>query len=60
MWATSGRTAARLDNLLWLFRGDGYGEVCSRILRCDRCEFRTTCRYPKEQAATLGDKQSAS
>ena len=35
-----------LDNLLWLFCADGYGNVCGANPRCNICEFRDTCRYP--------------
>jgi endonuclease III len=35
-----------LDNLLWLFCADGYGEVCGDRPKCDICAFHDTCRYP--------------
>jgi hypothetical protein len=35
-----------LDNLLWLFRAVGYGNVCGASPRCHICVLRHSCCYP--------------
>jgi hypothetical protein len=39
-----------LDNLLWLFCADGYGNICGATPRCNVCAFRESCRYPTLKA----------
>jgi hypothetical protein len=36
-----------LDNILWLFCANGYGEICSSEPKCDVCELSDNCNYPK-------------
>ncbi|MGH9603852.1 MAG: hypothetical protein ACRD24_15840 [Terriglobales bacterium] len=42
-----GCNATYLDNLLWLFCATGYGDVCGAKPRCNVCELRHSCSYPK-------------
>jgi endonuclease III len=44
----AGCNATYLDNLLWLFCAEGYGEICGARPRCNICAFRDSCRYPKQ------------
>ena len=42
-----GCNATYLDNLLWLFCAQDYGNVCGASPRCKTCDLRAGCRYPK-------------
>lgn len=35
-----------LDNLLWLFCAQDYGNVCKAQPRCEICSFREKCKWP--------------
>jgi hypothetical protein len=35
-----------LDNILWLFCADGYGEICTNEPKCGVCELRENCNLP--------------
>jgi hypothetical protein len=39
--------ATYLDNLLWLFCAQDYGEVCRADPRCGICAFRSACNFPR-------------
>ena len=47
----AGRNATYLDNLLWLFCADGYGEICGNTPRCQQCSVAVSCRYPDRRSA---------
>lgn len=34
-----------LDNLLWIFCAQDYGDVCGANPRCASCDLRPACRY---------------
>lgn len=34
-----------LDNLLWLFCAQDYGNVCGNQPKCSLCALSTSCRY---------------
>lgn len=36
-----------LDNLFWIFGAKGYGEICSARPKCEKCELKQYCNYPK-------------
>jgi len=36
-----------LDNLLWLFCAQDYGNVCGVKPKCSLCALSTSCRYPR-------------
>ena len=36
-----------LDNLLWLFCAQDYGNVCGVQPKCSLCALSTSCRYPR-------------
>lgn len=39
-----------LDNLLWLFCAQDYGNVCGVQPKCSLCALSTSCRYPRESS----------
>lgn len=41
-----------LDNLLWLFCAQNYGNVCRAQPRCSVCGFVNTCNYPRHHSRT--------
>jgi hypothetical protein len=42
--------ATYLDNLLWLFCAQDYGDVCGATPRCGACLLKEHCHYPKRAA----------
>lgn len=50
-----------LDNLLWLFCAQDYGNVCRAQPRCSVCGFVSTCNYPRthSRAAQHADSVDA-
>lgn len=34
-----------LDNLIWIFGADGFGEICTENPKCERCELSKFCNY---------------
>ncbi len=38
--------ATYLDNVLWLFCAEGYGEVCGAKPKCNICELKSRCQAP--------------
>jgi len=36
---------AEIDNLIWSFCAEGYGEVCTVKPHCDRCPIKSKCAY---------------
>jgi hypothetical protein len=50
--ADAGRDATYLDNLLWMFCAEGYGNVCGAVPQCGACRLARDCRYPKGGAST--------
>lgn len=36
-----------IDNYIWSYCADGYGEVCTSVPRCSICEIRQQCNYKK-------------
>lgn len=39
-------TSTYLDNLFWIFGAKGFGEICSKTPKCDKCELKIYCNYP--------------
>lgn len=44
----TGLPLAAIDNLIWSFCADDYGEVCVKNPHCDQCVMRDYCRMPKQ------------
>jgi hypothetical protein len=40
-----------LDNLLWLFCAQEYGEVCRATPQCEVCALRSACNFPRQVSA---------
>lgn len=40
-----------LDNLLWLFCAQDYGDVCRATPHCDLCALRSSCNFPREHVS---------
>lgn len=34
-----------LDNLIWIFGADGFGEICTETPHCDKCQLIEYCNY---------------
>lgn len=34
-----------LDNLFWIFGAKGYGEICTNVPKCHKCELKKYCNY---------------
>jgi hypothetical protein len=47
--AEAGCNPTYLDNLLWLFCAQDYGNICRAAPRCDVCEFREACNYARSR-----------
>lgn len=43
----TGLLKAEIDNLIWSFCAEGYGEVCTAKPHCDECPIKSKCRYGK-------------
>lgn len=41
----TGLTKAAIDNLIWSYCADGFGEVCTSSPRCHECVIRQYCHY---------------
>ena len=41
----TGLLKAEIDNLIWSFCADGYGEICTAKPHCDKCPIRSKCQY---------------
>ena len=41
----TGLLKAEIDNLIWSFCAEGYGEICTVKPHCDRCPIRSKCAY---------------
>ena len=41
----TGMLKAEIDNLIWSFCADGYGEICTAKPHCDRCPIKSKCAY---------------
>lgn len=39
-------TSTYLDNLFWIFGAKGFGEICSKQPKCNKCELKIYCKYP--------------
>lgn len=40
----TGLTKATVDNIIWSFCADGYGEVCTATPHCEVCPVKTWCK----------------
>jgi hypothetical protein len=45
--AESGINPTYLDNLLWIYCAQSYGEVCTAKPSCGVCALASTCNYPR-------------
>ena len=43
----TGLLKAEIDNIIWSFCADGYGEVCTATPHCDICPIKEFCSYEK-------------
>jgi endonuclease III len=43
----AGVSTTYLDNLIWIFGANEYGEICSSTPKCHKCELNEICNYPK-------------
>ena len=43
----TGLLKAEIDNIIWSFCADGYGEVCTATPHCDICPIKEFCNYEK-------------
>lgn len=41
----TGLTKAAIDNLIWSFCADGYGEICSATPHCEICPLISMCKH---------------
>ena len=41
----TGLLKAEIDNLIWSFCAEGYGEICTVKPHCDRCPIKSKCAY---------------
>lgn len=41
----TGLLRVEIDNIIWSFCADGYGEICTAEPHCDRCPIRDMCKY---------------
>lgn len=42
--AMTGMTKIEIDNLIWSFCADGYGEICTATPHCKMCPIRESCK----------------
>lgn len=35
-----------VDNLIWSYCADGYGQICTATPKCEKCIIRIYCKYP--------------
>jgi hypothetical protein len=35
-----------IDNVIWSYCADGYGQICTAIPKCDMCVINNFCKYP--------------
>lgn len=41
----TGLMKSEIDNLIWEFCAEGYGEICTADPRCEECPIREYCKY---------------
>lgn len=41
----TGLLKAEIDNLIWSFCAEGYGEICTAMPHCERCPIRSKCAF---------------
>lgn len=41
----TGLTKAAIDNLIWSFCADGYGEICTATPHCEICPLKAVCKH---------------
>ena len=41
----TGLLKAEIDNLIWSFCAEGYGEICTAKPRCDKCPIKSKCAF---------------
>ena len=41
----TGLALCAIDNIIWSFCADGYGEICTATPHCERCVVRGKCKY---------------
>lgn len=49
----TGYSLATIDNIIWSFCADGYGEVCTATPHCERCVVRQLCNYSSGKETLL-------
>ncbi|HZK61684.1 MAG TPA: hypothetical protein VFC41_06370 [Anaerovoracaceae bacterium] len=40
----TGLKKVEIDNLIWSFCADGYGEICTALPHCRECQIREFCK----------------
>lgn len=54
--AETGLTMCAVDNIIWSFCADGYGEVCTATPHCEKCVIRHGChKYQTEHPILVAD-----
>ncbi len=48
----TGLYKVEVDNIIWSFCADGYGEICTATPHCDKCPIRDLCNF-KENITNL-------
>ena len=41
----TGLLKAEIDNIIWSFCAEGYGEICTAKPHCDKCLIKGKCAY---------------
>ncbi len=49
----SGLPRSVIDNLIWSYCADGYGQICTANPKCEKCVVKSFCRFPGKQL--IGD-----
>ena len=55
----TGLALCAIDNIIWSFCADGYGEVCTATPHCERCVVRSSCKYAAEHHLSFPCEPSA-
>lgn len=42
----SGLQCSVIDNIIWSYCADGYGQICTSNPKCEKCVIRTLCHFP--------------
>lgn len=37
-----------IDNIIWSYCADGYGQICTATPKCEKCVIRVSCSFPQK------------